>query len=115
MFAWLASAHTSPPSPSQEQGTFNNQYYCLGNCLNSVFLFPNNITYCLPFQSKTFQEDKNVSEGFHANYSVTFNIILWLLIVMAVVIYAVAYGIWYMDPGHDSIIYRMTSQRMKRD
>jgi renin receptor len=49
------------------------------------------------------------------SYAVIFNIILWGMIALALAIYFISYGIWNMDPGRDSIIYRMTSQRMKRE
>ncbi|XP_071949492.1 renin receptor-like [Antedon mediterranea] len=47
-------------------------------------------------------------------FSAIFNIILWLSVILVLVVYATAYGMWYMDPG-DTIIYRMTSQRIKMD
>jgi len=42
-----------------------------------------------------------------------FNIMLWGGIAYALVIFAISYGIWVMDPGSDSIIYRMTNTRKK--
>lgn len=57
----------------------------------------------------------NLSSGFSSDYSAIFNIILWFSIVFAIVIFYIAWAIWFMDPGRDSIIYRMTSTRMKRD
>ena len=57
----------------------------------------------------------NVSESYDPNYDVMFNIILWMMVVLTVTIIMVSYGMWNMDPGTDSIIYRMTSQRLKRD
>lgn len=49
------------------------------------------------------------------NYAVFFNIILWTMIFLALTVAAVSYSLWTMDPGRDSIIYRMTSQRIKKD
>lgn len=57
----------------------------------------------------------NVALDYDENYPVAFNIILWLMILLAIAIYAIAYSIWNMDPGRDSIIYRMTTTRLKRD
>ncbi|KAJ8311119.1 hypothetical protein KUTeg_011329 [Tegillarca granosa] len=54
---------------------------------------------------------RNYSE----DYPAIFNIILWLMIIMFLSFFAVSYGIWNMDPGRDSIIYRMTSTRLKKD
>ncbi|XP_049870787.1 ATPase H(+)-transporting accessory protein 2-like [Pectinophora gossypiella] len=50
-----------------------------------------------------------------ADYPVIFNIILWFGVVMVFTMIAVVYAIMDMDPGRDSIIYRMTSTRMKKD
>jgi len=44
-----------------------------------------------------------------------FNIILWMGILLILALIGIAYGMWNMDPGRDSIIYRMTSQRIKKD
>ncbi|XP_038050092.1 renin receptor-like [Patiria miniata] len=56
----------------------------------------------------------NKATPYDEDYPVIFNIILWFAIVLALAIYAVAYSLWNLDPG-DTIIYRMTSQRMKID
>nr|XP_034329013.1 renin receptor isoform X3 [Crassostrea gigas] len=57
----------------------------------------------------------NLSKDYDENYPAIFNIILWLMIVMFVVIFGVSYGMWNIDPGRDSIIYRMTTTRLKKD
>ncbi|XP_028405538.1 renin receptor-like [Dendronephthya gigantea] len=44
-----------------------------------------------------------------------FNIILWLMIILVLTVYAVSIVMWYMDPGRDSVIYRVTSQHMKTE
>uniref|UniRef100_T1I118 Renin receptor n=1 Tax=Rhodnius prolixus TaxID=13249 RepID=T1I118_RHOPR len=49
------------------------------------------------------------------NYPVFFNIFLWFGIAYVMVLLATSLGIARMDPGRDSIIYRMTSNRMKKD
>ncbi|XP_060082576.1 renin receptor-like [Ylistrum balloti] len=59
--------------------------------------------------------DVNLSKDYDEDYSSVFNIILWFMIVMAIVLFAVCYGMWNMDPGRDSIIYRMTTTRLKKD
>lgn len=38
-----------------------------------------------------------------------------LVIILALAILYIAVGLWNMDPGKDSIIYRMTTTRMKKD
>lgn len=57
----------------------------------------------------------NLSKDYDEDYPSVFNIILWFMIIMAIVLFAVCYGMWNMDPGRDSIIYRMTTTRLKKD
>lgn len=57
----------------------------------------------------------NLSKDYDEDYPAIFNIILWFMIIMAIVLFAVSYGMWNMDPGRDSIIYRMTTTRLKKD
>ncbi|XP_011641954.1 renin receptor isoform X1 [Pogonomyrmex barbatus] len=49
------------------------------------------------------------------NYPAIFNIILWFGVVFVFSLLATCIAIADMDPGRDSIIYRMTSNRMKKD
>ncbi|XP_026282038.2 ATPase H(+)-transporting accessory protein 2 [Frankliniella occidentalis] len=49
------------------------------------------------------------------DYPVIFNIILWFSVVLIFALIAISVAIADMDPGRDSIIYRMTSTRMKKD
>ncbi|CAB3235564.1 unnamed protein product [Arctia plantaginis] len=55
------------------------------------------------------------NDGYNADYPAIFNIILWFGVVFAFTLIAIVYAIMDMDPGRDSIIYRMTSTRMKKD
>ncbi|KAJ7373439.1 Renin receptor [Desmophyllum pertusum] len=57
----------------------------------------------------------NLGAQYSGHYPIIFNIWLWLLVVLVLSIYVVCLVMWYMDPGRDSIIYRMTSQRIKTD
>ncbi|KAK3586550.1 hypothetical protein CHS0354_022682 [Potamilus streckersoni] len=59
--------------------------------------------------------DLNLSQDYNYMYPAIFNIALWMMIIMSLSVFAVAYGIWNMDPGRDSIIYRMTTTRLKKD
>ncbi|XP_034828432.1 ATPase H(+)-transporting accessory protein 2 isoform X2 [Maniola hyperantus] len=60
--------------------------------------------------------DKLLEEdNYTADYAAIFNIILWFSVVFAFALVAIVYAIMDMDPGRDSIIYRMTSTRMKKD
>ncbi|ESO08686.1 hypothetical protein HELRODRAFT_184035 [Helobdella robusta] len=48
-------------------------------------------------------------------YPVIFNIVLWFMIAFVITLTWISWSIWHMDPGRDSVIYRMTTQRLKRD
>ncbi|XP_017776064.1 PREDICTED: renin receptor [Nicrophorus vespilloides] len=64
-----------------------------------------------PDQFKTL----NLSKDYDSNYPVIFNIILWFGVIMVFTLLAISLFIGNMDPGRDSIIYRMTNTRMKKD
>ncbi|XP_063635290.1 ATPase H(+)-transporting accessory protein 2 [Cydia splendana] len=63
------------------------------------------------------QQQRSLSseDSYSEDYSAIFNIILWFGLVFAFSLVAIVYAIMDMDPGRDSIIYRMTSTRMKKD
>ena len=63
----------------------------------------------------TFKDIVNLAAPVDPQYGVIFNIVLWMSILIGVSVLFISIGIWNMDPGRDSIIYRMTSQRMKKD
>lgn len=65
--------------------------------------------------SSNNKTDLNLAPAFTFMYAPIFNIILWTMIAFALAVFGIAWGMWNMDPGRDSLIYRMTSQRMKRD
>uniref|UniRef100_A0A023GDP3 Putative renin receptor-like isoform 1 n=1 Tax=Amblyomma triste TaxID=251400 RepID=A0A023GDP3_AMBTT len=46
---------------------------------------------------------------------VAFVLIGFVVLLLALSLFGISVGLWFMDPGRDSIIYRMTTQRMKRD
>ncbi|XP_027048746.1 renin receptor-like [Pocillopora damicornis] len=57
----------------------------------------------------------NLATEYSEDYPIIFNISLWLLVVLVISLYVICLVMWYMDPGRDSIIYRMTSQRIKME
>lgn len=57
----------------------------------------------------------NLAEMYSEDYPVMFNIFLWFGIAFVMTILAISIATAEMDPGRDSIIYRMTSNRMKKD
>ncbi|GMT32839.1 hypothetical protein PFISCL1PPCAC_24136, partial [Pristionchus fissidentatus] len=50
-----------------------------------------------------------------SDYPAIFAIFAGLVIVLALAILYIAVGLWNLDPGKDSIIYRMTTTRQKKD
>ncbi|KAL7729318.1 hypothetical protein ACLKA6_008896 [Drosophila palustris] len=61
------------------------------------------------------KNDFNLATYYNDDYPVIFNIILWFMVIFGLSLLAICYAIAAMDPGRDSIIYRMTSTRMKKD
>ncbi|XP_023316656.1 renin receptor isoform X1 [Trichogramma pretiosum] len=59
-------------------------------------------------------EDINIAQT-NEDYPVIFNICLWFGVAIFFALLAICISIADMDPGRDSIIYRMTSNRMKKD
>ncbi|CAB3235562.1 unnamed protein product [Arctia plantaginis] len=55
------------------------------------------------------------SDEFDANFSVMFNIMFWFSLVYCFSLIAIVYTVMDMDPGRDTIIYRMTNVRSKKD
>ncbi|XP_029162598.1 renin receptor isoform X3 [Nylanderia fulva] len=63
----------------------------------------------------TLPEFSGRSKTYTENYPVIFNIMLWFGVIFFFSLLAICIAIADMDPGRDSIIYRMTSNRMKKD
>ncbi|KAB7500750.1 Renin receptor [Armadillidium nasatum] len=61
------------------------------------------------------QTSYNLAAEYGEDFPVIFNIVLILSIILIVAIIAVSVSMAFMDPGRDSIIYRMTNPRMKKD
>uniref|UniRef100_A0A6I8P613 Renin receptor n=1 Tax=Ornithorhynchus anatinus TaxID=9258 RepID=A0A6I8P613_ORNAN len=57
----------------------------------------------------------NLAYRYNINYAVVFNIILWIMLGLALAVVVISYNLWNMDPGYDSIIYRMTNQKIRMD
>ena len=71
-------------------------------------------THAVRFQSNP-DSPFNLAYKYNINYAVVFNIVLWLMIALALAVIATSYVMWNMDPGYDSIIYRMTNQKIRMD
>lgn len=48
-------------------------------------------------------------------YPAMFNLIFWTSLILVVALIGIIYGMMSMDPGLDTVIYRMTSNRIKKD
>ncbi|XP_077199021.1 renin receptor [Paroedura picta] len=82
-------------------------------------------TYDTPFVRKSrsileisqniLDNQYNLGYPYNFNYAVVFNIILWMMIVLIIAVIVISYNLWNMDPGYDSIIYRMTNQKIRMD
>ncbi|KAK3867807.1 hypothetical protein Pcinc_026760 [Petrolisthes cinctipes] len=59
--------------------------------------------------------DVGRNKEYSEDYPAIFNIILWLSITLFLAVLATSIAMATMDPGRDSIIYRMTTMRMKKD
>ncbi|KAM7542219.1 hypothetical protein Aperf_G00000019478 [Anoplocephala perfoliata] len=60
-------------------------------------------------------EDINVGPEVDPEYAAWFNIVFWFVVAFALVVWAVAYGMWNMDPCRDGIIYRMSVSKPKTE
>ncbi|XP_054724962.1 renin receptor-like [Uloborus diversus] len=57
----------------------------------------------------------NLATKWDPMFPVTFMLMVFIGIVLTLSVLGISVAMWNMDPGRDSIIYRMTSQRMKKD
>lgn len=48
-------------------------------------------------------------------YPAMFNLLFWTSLILGLAIFGISYAMWNMDPGLDTVIYRMTSQRIKKE
>ncbi|XP_076238343.1 ATPase H(+)-transporting accessory protein 2 isoform X3 [Calliopsis andreniformis] len=65
--------------------------------------------------NNVIKEIHNLAKYYSKDYPAIFNILLWFGVVFVFSLLAICIVISQMDPGRDSIIYRMTSNRMKKD
>jgi len=57
----------------------------------------------------------NKAEFYSDQYPAMFNLLFWTTLLLAIAIFGISYGMFNIDPGLDTVIYRMTSQRIKKD
>ncbi|XP_021537468.1 renin receptor isoform X2 [Neomonachus schauinslandi] len=66
-------------------------------------------------QAKNPSSPYNLAYKYNLEYPVVFNMVLWIMIALSLAVIITSYNIWNMDPGYDSIIYRMTNQKIRMD
>jgi renin receptor len=77
--------------------------------------FIKNISFKAPTPKISNKIIVNKAIFYASNYPAAFNIIFWTSLIIALAVFGSAYMTCSMDPGTDTVIYRMTSQRMKKD
>lgn len=60
-------------------------------------------------------QDINLAYAFDADYHTAFATIGFTTVVLLLTVFGVSVAMWNIDPGRDSIIYRLTSQKIKKD
>lgn len=60
-------------------------------------------------------KEAGLADEWTEDYPVIFHIILWLVVFLVLIVIFVTYGMMSMDPGNDSVIYRMTTTRLKKE
>jgi len=60
------------------------------------------------------EKDYNLDSFYDEDFPVIFNMWFWLIVILAITVYAISVAMWNMDPG-DSIIYRLTQQKIKAE
>ncbi|KAK7867606.1 hypothetical protein R5R35_014804 [Gryllus longicercus] len=69
-----------------------------------------------PEATRASSVDIKAAPTYDENYPVIFNIILWFMVTFVMALLAICLVIMRMDPGRDSIIYRMTTMKsMKKE
>ncbi|CAG5119456.1 unnamed protein product, partial [Candidula unifasciata] len=56
----------------------------------------------------------NLEIDYYPDFPAIFNIVLWLMIILLITIFFVAYGIWNLNPNLDSILYRVPQDDLKK-
>ncbi|KAH9388688.1 Renin receptor [Tyrophagus putrescentiae] len=73
------------------------------------------LSVALGANEPTTEEDHNLAYEYAADYHVAFATIGFTTIVLLLTVFGVSVAMWNIDPGRDSIIYRLTAQKMKKD
>lgn len=57
----------------------------------------------------------NMAPQYSMDFPAAFVSIAFTTILLLLTVFAVSVAMWHIDPGRDSIIYRLTSQKIKKD
>ncbi|CAG9536758.1 unnamed protein product [Cercopithifilaria johnstoni] len=68
-----------------------------------------------PDRIMKLRKNLNIYQFSSTSYPAMFGIFLLVSVALSLAILLVAVGLWNMDPGKDSIIYRVATTRMKKD
>lgn len=68
-----------------------------------------------PLTIQEIRKKYNVYSFTQGDYPAIFAIFAGVSIILSIAILFIAVGMWTMDPGKDSIIYRMTTTKLKKD
>jgi len=66
-------------------------------------------------QADTSTSNITIATFYSDEYSTMFNLFFWTSLVFAIIIIAIVYVFLTLDPGADTIIYRMTTPRLKAE
>lgn len=59
--------------------------------------------------------DLNLAHNYYKDFHTAFATIGFTTLLIALSVFAISVSMWNIDPGKDSIIYRMTAQRIKKE
>jgi len=66
-------------------------------------------------QVEATSNNVTIATMYSDEYPTMFNIFFWVSLVFAIIVISIVYVFLTLDPGADTIIYRMTAPRLKVD
>lgn len=59
--------------------------------------------------------NENIAYEYSVDFHTAFVTIAFVSVLLVLTVFVVAVAMWNIEPDRDSIIYRLTSQRIKKD
>lgn len=59
--------------------------------------------------------EPNLAYVYDTDYHTAFATIGFTTVILLLAVFGVSVAMWNIDPGRDSIIYRLTAQKMKKE